>query len=247
MSTQVNDFANPIQRAKRNNEIISNLVDTRFAKNGIPVVTGKRGRRYTHSIEDVANDYLVPFPAPLLDDISENIELIGGLLDALVAARRSLTEEESLYISKGRDAQAMTVLNGEPNQVDVFTRFLVSGRRGVKIGTIFQRRVKIAIQYAQSEANELNRTLYVIVQRYSVERNLRDALTASKHGAPASAVGLMSKNIFAIIVTDNSQKTYKGQIATVATCSPEAPFEYETDNENDNAVNFQDLQALIAG
>jgi hypothetical protein len=244
-----------------NRNAVLSLIRQHFSKDGIPVKTGKRGRPYTKSIQDVANDYLAPLPQGLVEGISENVDLIGSFLNELVRNRRPLTEAESEYILNGidivegedeegneivkhyggRDAQAMGVLNGEPTQNDIYVRFSVEANEKESIGTVFKRRAERALSFAQDEANEAGRTLYVIVERYAVERNLRDEKTALTHKAPLSAVGLMSKNVVAIIVTDNREKSYKGQVALVGTCTPQPKETPQAVTEEE----FLELQALV--
>lgn len=200
---------------------------------------GKRGRPFTKTIQDVANDYLAPFPAELAASLQERPDLIEGFIDALVANRRSLSEEESNYILNGidivegqdeegndivkhyggRDALAMGVLDGEPTQVDTFNRYSVQRKTGERLGYAVYRRFNEIKDFIQQEANRANKTLYIVVERYAIERNLRDEMTATKYRAPLSAVGLMSKNVVTIIVTDNL-KDYKGFIAVLSVVSP---------------------------
>lgn len=222
-----------------NRNTVLRLISENFAKGGNPV-QGKRGRRYSKSIQDVANDYVSNLPQGLVEGISENPELIGSFINELVRNRRPLTDEEAAYILNGRDAEAMGTLNGEPTQSDIFIRFSVEATETESLGTAFKRRAKKAISFAQEEANELRKTLYVVVERYAVERNLRDLPTATKHNAPLSAVGLMSRNIVALVVTDKL-KAYKGAIATVATCSPEAG---EIDSLAHVLADMENLQTL---
>jgi len=222
---------------------ITSLVKEHFASVSGEGVrkTGKRGRPFTKTIQDVANDYLAPFPAELAALLQERADFIEGFIDALVANRRALTEEESNYILNGidvvegkdadgndivkhyggRDALAMGVLDGEPTQVDIFNRFSVQRKPGERLGYAVYRRFQEIKDFVQQEATRANRTLYIVVERYAVDRNLRDVLTATKHHAPLSAVGLMSKNVVTIIVTDNL-KDYKGFIATLAVMEPQA-------------------------
>lgn len=189
------------------------------------VFTGKQGRPVTSTFEDFANSYAKPLPSTVTSVINENVQLIAGFIQALADSRRALDETESLYVSTGRDAQAMALIDDEPTQSDVFIRLSVE-RKELDNGSMetlsqaFTRRAKVAMKVARLEANESRRTLYVFVERYAVERNLRDEPTAKKHGAPLSAVGLMSKNIVTLVITDN-EKAYKGLLARVATITPE--------------------------
>jgi hypothetical protein len=186
---------------------------------GESVKTGKRGRPVNSLIGDFADDYLREFPSKVSELLNEQPDLIGGFLDALTANRRPLTDEEAEAIATGRDAETMGLLNGEPTQSDVFNRYSVIRNEGERLGLAFQRRALQVAVYAQSEANESRKVLYMFVERYATDRNLRDAATAEKYGMPLSAVGLMSPNVVAIVVTDNP-KAFKGLVARVGTFTP---------------------------
>lgn len=222
--------------------------DMRGCKCAGHVRTGGKGRPVTNTFEDIANNYIKTLPSTVVSVINENLPMIAGFIDALVAARRELTEEEKNYISTGRDAQVMGLLEGEPTQNDVFIRLSVErqlledGTRET-LGAAFLRRATRAIEIAQDEANESQKTIYVLVERYAAERNLRDQATAVKHGAPLSAVELMSKNLLTLVITD-SNKIYKGLLARVATCTPEAPVLPERD-EKGRFISRKDNLATI--
>ena len=177
------------------------------------------GKPTTCLLEDYANDYERRFPKALREAIDGQIDLIAGFLDALAAARRKLTPDEAEDIANGRDAIVMGTLNGEPVQVDIFHRYLIVREDDETLGQAFERLVGMIDLFAQMQADMCAKTLHVFVERYATDRNLRDVKLAEEFGMPLSAVGLMSPNICAIVVTD-TPKAFKGLVARCATYSP---------------------------
>ena len=185
--------------------------------------TGKRtqGAPTTSLLGDFADDYLRKFPEALSEMLNDQPpEVIGAFIDRLIAARRTPTAGEAFAIASGRDAKAMGTINGEPTQVDVFNRYSVVRDEDERLGLAFARRCVQVQEYAQQEANETGKTLSVWTERYATDRNLRDEKTAEKYGMPLSAVGLMSPNTLALVVTDNP-KAFKGLICRCGVFSPE--------------------------
>lgn len=200
---------------------VAKIIASIFPKvRGESVKTGKQGRPVTALLGDFADDYLREFPNGVAQKLNEQADLIGGFIDALVASRRPLESHEASAIEGGRDAEVMGLLDGEPTQIDVFHRFTVVRNTGERLGLAFQRDAIAIGAFAQSEANRTSKSLYMFVERYATDRNLRDEATAKKFGMPESAVGLMSPNVVAIVVTDNP-KAFKGLIARVGSYAPE--------------------------
>ena len=186
---------------------------------GTKVKTGKRGRPVTSDLSAYANNREKPLPDTLAP-LTDNVRLIAGFLDALSSARRELTEAEAEAIAEGRDASAMDLLNGEPVQSDVFLSFPVVRNDDETLGDAFRREVREALDIAQFLATKRRRDISVYVTRYATERNLRDAATAKKYEMPQSAVGLMSRNIVGLIITDYP-KAFKGEVARCGIRVPE--------------------------
>ena len=203
---------------------INQLIEENFAKSkSAPVRHGVKGRPYSKTIGDVANNYLSEFPQNINIAINENPMLISAFISALSANRRALTKEESEYIMQGRDVAVMGEMGGEASQQDIFNRYTVSRRKGESLGRAVYRRYREIKDFVQAEANRSNTTLYIIPERYSIDRNVRDPLTAKKWGAPASLVEFASKNVASIIVTDKL-KEYKGMVGVMATITPSVPL-----------------------
>jgi hypothetical protein len=184
------------------------------------VLTGKRGRPVKLGIESFANKREREFPAGIESALTDNVDLIGGFLDALASSRREMTPDEAEYVMTGRDAEAMGLLDGEPVQSDVYSAHPVIRHEGESLGLAFRRRMRDVAAIAQIEANAHRKTMFVYVCRFAVERNLRDRATAVKYEAPLSAVGLMSRNIVQIIITD-TPKAYAGALPRCAKVEPE--------------------------
>jgi hypothetical protein len=214
----------------------TDLVAKYFSTDGVtPVKTGKRGRPVVRTVADAAGDYLSPLPQGLLEELGEDPSLTAGLLDVLALHRRELTGKEKRYVLSSRDASVMKLLDEEPSQEDYFVRFTVERKEKETLGEAFLRRYNSIVKFAQEEANNIERPLYIIVCRYAVERGLRNEKEACEEGAPLSGIGLMSKNIVSIILTDNAQKEYKGQVSVVATLLPEV-----------NQAEVKELQEVLA-
>lgn len=191
------------------------------AHKGEKVLTGKRGAPVRVTLAELAADYLSHLPANLVGAISENIDLIGGVFDALATAREELDDEQASALENGRDAEVMGTLDGEAVGPDTFNRYSVNRQEGESLGLALRRRAKYLATVAQNEANESGRTLFMFALRYAADRNLRDAKRAADAGMPAELVGRMSGNIASLVITSNGEKALKGVVALVGAYVPE--------------------------
>jgi len=199
-------------------------------QNLIPCKNGKAGRPVTSTLRDVANNYLFDLPQDLQMAIAEQPEIICFFTDELVRTRRELTLKELNYLKTSRDAKSMGLLEGEPVQQDLYHRFTVVKKPGERIGYAIKKRYESLLDFAQQEANLNNETLYIVLSRYCLERNARSKGKALEFDCPSSLVGLTSKNIFSIIIT-NTLKQYKGQLALMKTVEPQMLVDEEIPEE----------------
>lgn len=190
---------------------------------GEVIKTGKRGRPVSTTLAELAADYTLKLPETVTGPLTDNPELIAGFVDAYVAARRDATDEENEAIAGGRDAQAMNLLDGEPVQSDTFLSFPVIRGEDETLGRALRRDLADAFDMARIFAKKRKTEMYVFVTRYAWERNYRDEATAKKYGLPLSGVGLPSRNILGIIVTDNGDKAYTGVIARAGVVTAQTP------------------------
>ena len=192
-----------------------------FPKAAGEVVKVGQGRPIESQVGRYADEYLRKFPAFVRAKIANNPVEVAALIDLLVENRRELTKEEAHYIANGRDAQVMGTLDGEPCQSEINIPFPVMREEDQTLGEAFLEAFRDLEAAAQSYANKTRKTLYAIAERYACERNLRNENLAKEYGAPLTAVGVMSKNIGCITLTDNAGKLPHGAVARMATFTPE--------------------------